>query len=152
MSLLSETVSKGGNLIMNVGPTARGKFDTRALARLEDYAKWMELNGPSIYGCTEAPAEFVAPENTVLTYNPETSRLYIHLLAYPGARLSCPFVDRVACARFLHDGSEIQLERHGSEIVHIQEFYKTGCEGVSYFKLPVLKPDVVNPVIEVILK
>ena len=54
--------------------------------------------------------------------------------------------------RFLHDGSEIQLERHGAQAAHAQQFYKTGCEGVSYFKLPALKPDVVNPVIEVILK
>ncbi len=151
ISLLVETVSKGGNLIMNVGPTARGKFDARALSRLDDYAKWMEVNSPSIYGCTEAPAEFVAPENTVLTYNPTDNRLYIHLLAYPGARLSCPFVDRVACARFLHDGSEVQLERHGAQAAHVQSFYKTGCEGVSYFKLPAVKPDVVNPVIEIIL-
>jgi alpha-L-fucosidase len=144
-------VSKGGNLIMNVGPTARGKFDARALSRLDDYAKWMEVNSPSIYGCTEAPAEFVAPENTVLTYNPTDNRLYIHLRAYPGTRLSCPFVDRVACARFLHDGSEIQLERHGAQAAHVQSFYKTGCEGVTYFKLPALKPDVVTPVIEVVL-
>ena len=152
ISLLAETVSRGGNLIMNVGPTARGKFDARALVRLDDFAKWMEVNGPSIYGCTEAPADFVAPENTVLTYNPTTNRLYIHLLVYPGDRLECPFVDSVDCARFLHDGSEIQLERHGSQAAHVQHFYKTGCEGVSYFNLPALKPDVINPVIEVILR
>ena len=54
--------------------------------------------------------------------------------------------------RFLHDGSEIQLERHGAQAAHVQSFYKTGCEGGSYFKLPALKPDVVIPVIEVILK
>ena len=136
---------------MNVGPTARGKFDARALSRLEDYAKWMEVNSPSIYGCTQAPAEFVAPENTVLTYNPSKNRLYVHLLVYPGARLSCPFEEHVVCARFLHDGSEIRLERHGAQAAHHQMFYKTGCEGVSYFKLPALKPDVVNPVVEVIL-
>jgi len=152
ISLLVETVSKGGNLIMNVGPTARGKFDARALDRLGDYARWIEVNGPSIYGCTEAPADFSAPENTLLTYNPATRRLYVHLLAYPGARLQCPFETRVACARFLHDGSEIQIERFGALPTHHQQFYKNGCEGVSYFKLPAVKPDVINPVIECMLK
>ena len=137
---------------MNVGPTARGKFDARSLSRLDDYAKWMEVNSPSIYCCTEAPAEFVAPENTVLTYNPATNRLYIHLLAYPGARLVCPFEDRIALARFLHDGSEIQLETHGANAAHVKTFYKSGNEGESYFKLPALKPSVLIPVIEVILQ
>lgn len=152
ISLLVETVSKGGNLIMNVGPTARGRFDARALDRLDAYARWMDVNGRSVYGCTEAPADFVAPENTILTYNPKTSRLYIHLMTYPGARLACSFVDRVSCARFLHDGSEIQIERYGALPTQHQQFYKSGCEGVSYFKLPALKPDVVNPVIECFIR
>jgi alpha-L-fucosidase len=34
--LLIETVSKGGNLLLNVGPTARGTFDYRAIEKLED--------------------------------------------------------------------------------------------------------------------
>ena len=148
IALLVETVSKGGNLIMNVGPTARGQFDARAESRLSDYARWMESNGASIYGCTEAPQEFVAPENTVLTCNPRGRQLFVHLVTYPGSRLDCPFAGRVAYARFLHDGSEIQIEHHVSH----QPFFKSGCEGVSYFKLPVEKPDVINPVIEVVLK
>ena len=148
IALLVETVSKGGNLIMNVGPTARGQFDARAESRLSDYARWMESNEASIYGCTEAPQEFVAPENTVLTYNPRGRQLFVHLVTYPGSRLDCPFAGRVAYARFLHDGSEIQIEHHVSH----QPFFKSGCEGVSYFKLPVEKPDVINPVIEVVLK
>ena len=152
LHLLVDTVSKGGNLIMNVGPTARGKFDARAQARLAALGAWMEENGRSVYGCTEAPARFTPPENTVLTYNQQANRLYIHLLVYPGQRLSCAFADEVVCARFLHDGSEIHLERHGAEVTHSQKMYKTGCEGVAYFKLPATKPDVINPVVEVILK
>ena len=37
---LPKTVSLGGNLIMNVGPTGRGEFDDRAMSRLADYGKW----------------------------------------------------------------------------------------------------------------
>jgi alpha-L-fucosidase len=81
--LLIETVSKGGNLILNVGPTARGVFDERADASLSAIGDWMKYNSRSIYGCTEAPKEFKAPEMSLLTYNPETNRLYIHLLDYP---------------------------------------------------------------------
>ena len=69
----------------------------------------MELNSRSIYGCTEAPERFAAPANTILTYNPTSNRLYIHLLAYPGTRLACPFADEIAYAQFLHDASEIRF-------------------------------------------
>ena len=151
VQLLADTVSKGGNLIMNVGPTARGRFDARALARLAAVGAWMDDNGRAVYGCTQAPARFTPPENTVLTCNPLTKRLYIHLLAWPGQRLSCAFPEEVSFASFLHDGSEIELERHGAEVSHSQKMYRTGCEGVSYFKLPAMKPAAVQPVIEVVL-
>ena len=152
VALLVHTVSKGGNLIMNVGPTARGKFDARATSRLNDIGEWMELNSRSIYGCTEAPERFVAPANTILTYNPTANRLYIHLLAYPGTRLACQFADEIAYAQFLHDASEIGVERHGERSEHKQDFYESGCEGTSYLLLPAVKPSVLMPVIEVILK
>ena len=83
LELLVESVSKGGNLLLNVGPTARGVFDYRAQDRLGSMGEWMKYNNRSVYGCTEAPAGFTAPDNTLLTYNPVTNRLYIHLLAYP---------------------------------------------------------------------
>ena len=54
IGLLINTVSRGGNLIMNVGPTGRGNFDQRAVNALAAYEKWMKYNSASIYGCTEA--------------------------------------------------------------------------------------------------
>ena len=152
INLLVHTVSKGGNLIMNVGPTARGSFDERAMRRLDDYAKWMEVNSRSIYGCTMAPERFTAPENTILTWNPETRRIYVHLLTYPGSRLECPFGDLVAFSQFLHDGSEVRFEVHGKNLTHTQKHFNSGCNGVWYFHLPATKPNVINPVIEVFLK
>ena len=61
IELLVDTVSKGGNLLMNVGPTARGTFDERAMDRLAAFGRWMQVNGPSIYGATQAPDGFKAP-------------------------------------------------------------------------------------------
>ena len=56
--MLVNTVSCGGNLLMNVGPTARGYLDYRAEEALQVYADWMKYNGRSIYGCTMAEPEF----------------------------------------------------------------------------------------------
>ena len=72
--LLIETVSKGGNLLLNVGPTARGTFDYRADKALAEMGDWMKFNGRSVYGCTQAPEGFPVPPNTLLTYNEKLNR------------------------------------------------------------------------------
>jgi alpha-L-fucosidase len=65
--MLINTVSCGGNLLMNVGPTARGTFDQRALRALETYADWMRLHRRTIYGCTQS--ELTAPSGCRFTQN-----------------------------------------------------------------------------------
>ena len=144
LEILAETVSKGGNLLLNVGPTARGEIDRPSQERLAQIADWMRYNSRSIYGCTEAPAGITAPDRCILTYNPETKRLYIHLVDYPTGRLNIDFGDRVKFARFLHDGSEVRVE---------SKVRGTGkdAETVVSLLLPMIQPDVVNPVIEVAL-
>ena len=81
--MLIRTVSMGGNLLMNVGPTARGCFDDRAQAALKVYGEWMRFHSRSIYGCTMAEPGFTAPEGCSLTQSEDGSRLYIHLFEYP---------------------------------------------------------------------
>ena len=142
LELLIESVSKGGNLLLNVGPTARGTFDERAQERLNSMGEWMKVNSRSVYGCTEAPAGFTAPGNTVLTYNPVTNRLYIHLLAYPMGRLTLKnMADKVKYVQFLHDASEISMSAP-----------REGGQNDLSLTLPVLQPPVEIPVLEVFLK
>jgi alpha-L-fucosidase len=142
LELLIESVSKGGNLLLNVGPTARGTFDYRAQERLKAMGDWMRVNSRSVYGCTEAPAGFTAPVNTLLTYNPVTKRLYIHLLAYPMGRLTLPnMADKIKYVQFLHDASEVSMTTG-------REDNKNDLS----VSLPVLKPLVEIPVLEVYLK
>lgn len=147
LELLIESVSKGGNLLLNVGPTARGVFDYRATQRLEGIGEWMKYNSPSIYGCTQAPKEFVAPPNTLLTYNPETKKLYIHLLSYPlNVLVVRDIADKVKYAQFLHDNSEIKYRKRGSHDISDKK-NNNDLE----LSLPVLKPNTEIPVIEISL-
>ena len=142
IELLSESVSKGGNLLLNVGPTARGAFDDRAQDRLSAMGEWMKFNNRSIYGCTEAPAGFIAPDNTILTYNPVTKRLYVHLLAYPMGSLTLPgMAEKVKYIQFLHDASEIRYSPGRDASVNDLNL-----------QLPVQKPPVEIPVLEIYLK
>jgi len=136
LTLLITSVSKSGNLILNVGPTARGTFDYRAITALDSIGEWMHVNDRAIYGCKEAPAEFTAPDNTLLTYNPSAKKLYIHLLQYPGGQVTLKgYAGRVKYTQFVHDNSEIKREEKGKDIV---------------LKLPVTQPPYTIPVIEVI--
>jgi len=142
IELLIESVSKGGNLLLNVGPTARGTFDSRAQESLNKMGEWTKYNGRSIYKCTEAPPEFIAPPNTLLTYNPATKRLYIHLLVYPMGRLNLnSMADKVKYIQFLHDASEIRYSAGSGEAANNLSL-----------QLPIQKPPVEIPVLEVYLK
>jgi len=132
--LLIDTVSKGGNLLLNVGPTARGEFDDRALSRLSAMGEWMRRHGRAIYGCGPAPAGFVAPDGCRLTYNPDLDRLYLHILHWPIQDLHLDgFAGKVAYAQLLHDASEVAMATHGDTLT---------------LRLPVIKPTVPIPVVE----
>ena len=148
LTLLIETVSKGGNLILNVGPTAKGRFDGRATERLDALARWMDFNSDSIYGCGEAPAEFETPEGTRLTYSAERNMLYIHLIDYPMGYLPVAFCDRIAYAQFMHDGSEVFVKPPKKSHSQAGE----GFAKLGGLVLPVVKPDVEIPVVEIYLK
>jgi len=138
LDLLITSVSNGGNLILNVGPTARGEFDYRATHALDSLATWMHSNSKAIYGCTYASAQFKVPENTKLTYNAKTKRLYVHIYNYPqNGTLTLPgYNGKIKYAQFLNDYSEIKQTKTGDDIK---------------LDLPVKKPGFEIPVIELIL-
>ena len=154
LKMLVDTVSKGGNLLLNVGPNARGQFDPRAIDRLLGIGEWMEYHDRSIHGCTQAPPEFVPPQDSRYTYNPQTNRLYLHLFSYPFAGsdmavLQCQGLkNRIQYAQFLHDGSEILTV----EKQNIQDPDEAPLKDGVMLVLPILKPDVEIPVVEIFLK
>jgi len=148
IAMLAETTSKGGNLLLNVGPTARGTFDDRALVRLKGLGDWMRLNGRSIYGCTEAPAEFARPENCLLTYNAGAKRLYVHVLQWPMGRLHLDGYDgKVQYAQLLHDASEVLVRKKKGAWLDEAEAHPNTIT----LELPVEKPRVAIPVVEFFL-
>lgn len=152
IDLLVNTVAIGGNLLMNVGPTSRGYFDKRAVDALKVYEEWMKYNSRSIYGCTMAEPRFLGctPRGTRLTQSLDGKRLYIHLIEYPFAYLEMQqMAGKIEYAQFLHDGSEVLFTE--GEFVHLGNKEKAE-DHLVIFQLPAIKPDVINPVIELFLK
>lgn len=55
VGLLVETASKGGNLLLNVGPTGEGRFPDESVDRLRAIGTWTRVNGEAIHGTTASP-------------------------------------------------------------------------------------------------
>ncbi len=150
IEMLIDSVSKGGNLLLNVGPTARGEFDERALTRLAGIGEWMRRHSRSIYGCTQAPAEFKTPQDCRLTYNPQTKRMYVHTFTWPMKHLFLDgFGGKVEYAQLLNDGSEIQV---GMDEWHSKQILGQSADNTLVLNLPIQKPNVTVPVIELFMK
>ncbi len=146
--MLVDGVSKDGNLLLNVGPTARGEFDPRAIATLRAIGEWTRLHGRSIYGARDARMQ--APPDC--RYTRRGNRLYLHVFAWPYRHLHLPeLAGRVEYAQLLNDGSEIPMEVHALGTQAQNTTMGGFPEGTLTLVLPVQKPDVAVPVIELFL-
>lgn len=159
LEMLIYSVSRGGNMLLNVGPTGRGEFDPRAMQRLQIIGQWMKQHSRAIHGCGAAPSDVPALPNALLTYDAKRRRLYAHLLKWPAtpgprgatAWLYWPGLDtaRIEYAQLLHDASEITIRRAGDSTKARLGGYS---EDTAIFQLPVQKPEVTVPVLEIWLK
>ena len=148
VQMLINTVALGGNLIMNVGPTGRGRFDARALDALNVYGNWMDVHGRSIYGCTMS--DLTPPQDCRFTQN--GNRLYLHLFNWP---FKWVYLDgmagKVEYAQLLHDASEVPVKSVLRDYDY-EAVVQYIPENTAVLELPVKKPDVVVPVVELFLK
>jgi len=159
LEMLLYTTSRGGNMLLNVGPTGRGEIDSRATSRLETMGKWMKYHRKSVHGCTAPPADITPPDKCVLTYNEKTNRLYMHILSWPatpGVRgLSTHLywknmnADRIAYAQLLNDASEVMFRSGGK---NHKELAGGWDESTTLLQLPVHQPDTPIAVVELQLK
>jgi len=90
---LIDIASKGGNYLLNVGPTAEGLIPAPSVERLATVGKWMRVNGESIYGTTASPFAHQ------LEFGRATSkswRVYLHVFDWPtNGRIQLPAWNKV---------------------------------------------------------
>lgn len=155
LRMLIDTVSKGGNFLLNVGPNGRGELDERAVMRLQDIGAWMRTHSRSIHGCTQAPSHLPAcPEDCRFTYNPKTNCLYLHVFAWPFKQIHLPqFSGLVEYAQLLGDASEIRMVEGEKKLTMEAGAFDEGRPAdMLTLQLPVKKPNTAIPVIELFLK
>ena len=140
---LVECVSKGGNMILNVGPDAQGNIPPQSQAILRDIGRWMHDNAESIYGCGRS--ELPRPEFGRITQKDKT--LYFHM--YENTMGPVPLLGLRA-----EDVAGIRLLSTGQEIPVSTSWVHSDYPDIVFADLgpnPVL-PDPVDTVLKVMLK
>ncbi len=108
---LVDIASKGGNYLLNVGPTAEGEIPEASVERLQIMGEWMQVNGDAIYGTQASPYE--KPDWG--RYTRKASKIYAHIFHWPDSQeLQIPDTDR-------HFDQASLLIRGGSELLTLEE-------------------------------
>ncbi|MCL2330154.1 MAG: alpha-L-fucosidase, partial [Phycisphaerae bacterium] len=83
---LIDTSSKGGNLLLNVGPMPTGEIPEASVERLAEIGKWMKVNGEAIYGTKSSPFESKLAWGRAtmrLGKQSEPTKIYLHVFEWP---------------------------------------------------------------------
>lgn len=146
--MLVDSVSKNGNVLLNIGPDGRGAiadYDKKTLAEL---GEWMELHKQSIQGA--GTSNIAAPHGTVITQRGD--RAYIHLMVWPFGHIHlADMAEKVRHARLLNDGSEIKFVETDPQAQAWNTNPGGQPPGTLTLHLPTIRPEVAVPVIELFL-
>ncbi len=127
---LADICSKGGNFLLNIGPTAEGEFPQACIDRLREVGQWLKANGDSIYGTKAGPFAH-------LSWGCATSkgnRLYLHVFDWPkDGKLRVPLNNDAKAAWLLTDpDKKLAVTREPGRLV---------------ISLPAAAPDPVDSVV-----
>jgi alpha-L-fucosidase len=78
---LADIAGKGGNFLLNVGPTAEGVIPAPSVRILQEVGRWLQVNGEAIYGTTFAPPDLAQPAWGRITR--KRDRLYLIVWDWP---------------------------------------------------------------------
>ncbi len=108
---LIDIASKGGNYLLNVGPTAEGLIPGPSVERLQAMGKWMQVNGESIYGTLASPFKTLAWGRCTKKLTDGGTTLYLHVFQWPrdGQLLVPGLRTKVAAAYLLADADKKAL-------------------------------------------
>ena len=132
---LIDCTSKGGNFVLNVGPTATGEFPPEHRAILQAMGKWTATNGEAIYGTEPAPeCEFETTSGAECYATKAQNHIYIEVIRWPKDEKPL----KITVRRDDSNGAEL-LDRSLPE-AHIST---QGTNGVTIFSI--FKPSKIDP-------
>ena len=127
---LIDIVSKGGNFLLNVGPTGEGEIPEPSVDRLVEIGAWLKTNGEAVYGCgptpfgeelkTKATGKSSKKEVTAWKWRATTKpgQIFVHVFEWPRGSLVLPAVSEkiVSVAMLGGDNGELDFEQDSSGV------------------------------------
>lgn len=147
---LTSTVARGGNYMINIGPTGTGAVPDMAAKGLRRAGQWLKTHGETIYGAAASPWGRAQAWGDITV---KDNMLFLHVFDWPedGQIHLSGLSNDIVAARILNSEEPGFLEQLLSgdqgEVT-----FNTSKNGWSHFTLPANKPDVLAPVIAVELK
>ncbi len=113
---LVDIVSKGGNYLLNVGPTAEGVIPQPSIERLLGVGRWLKVNGEAVYGTEPGPIQGLEWCRSTAG----TDRIYLHVFDWPAnGQLSLPALEqKINSAYLLQDTTTpLTVEQAGDQLI-----------------------------------
>ena len=134
---LLDIASKGGNFLLNVGPTAEGEFPPESVEILAKIGEWMKINGEAVYGTKASPWGLFPWGRCTLKETTKGTSLYFSVFEWPSdGKLMIPGLkNSVATARILTNGGKVRTQ--------------SAMDGSLIINLPAAAPDPIATVIRI---
>ncbi len=110
---LVDIVSKGGNYLLNVGPTAEGVIPQPSIERLAEMGRWMDVNGESLNGARPGPIQGVKSFRTTQ----KEGTVYVHIFHWPGDGVLRVDGLTIRSAKLLADNTQLSFMQDDDSIV-----------------------------------
>ncbi|WP_293789346.1 alpha-L-fucosidase [uncultured Pedobacter sp.] len=115
IDMLVNTVDRGGNMLLNVGPDPDGVIPPTHVQRLKEVGAWLAKNGEGIYGTRPGPFQ---PVDHFYGSTHKENRIYIHLLKAPeeGNTIKLPAIKQTISACSILHGQKIKFQQDANGI------------------------------------
>ncbi len=116
--MLTDICSKGGNLLLNIGPKPDGTFPDQSIKTLAEIGVWMKKNGSSIYGTSASPFSNLTWGRCTSKADGKNTILYLHVFNWPenGVLVVPGITNKIKKAFLLDGGKKLKADRNEADI------------------------------------
>lgn len=135
--ILIDKVARGGNLLLNIGPTADGRIPVIMQQRLADMGKWLQVNGEAIYGTRRWEQAPAITQETSVFFTRKGNDLYIICTRFPEKEIIITDVKKPDTVSMLGYNGKVNYSHKESLKISIPAFApdKLPCQYAWVFKV-----------------